>query len=122
MLRLEDLEVYKLAMKYADEVWEVVLKWDNFAKFHLGGQWVEAADSIVLNISEGFGRYFYKENKQFCFYARGSLLESKTATTKAAKRKLISQAEFTRLMSLLETLHQKLNAYIKSLGKPGGEK
>ncbi|HYV91715.1 MAG TPA: four helix bundle protein [Chitinophagales bacterium] len=100
-------------MEYADEVWEIVMKWDNFSKFHLGGQWVEAADSIGLNISEGFGRYFFKENKQFCFYARGSLLESKTATTKAAKRKLISQDEFSRLITSLETLHHKLNAYFE---------
>jgi len=38
---------------------------------------VRAADSIPANIAEGYGRYFYKESKQFYFYSRGSIQETK---------------------------------------------
>jgi len=77
-IRLEELEIYQLAMEIGDEVWEIVSKWDAFPKRTLGAQFITAVDSIAANIAEGYGRYFYKERKQFCYYSRGSLMEAKT--------------------------------------------
>lgn len=65
-LKLEDLEVYKVAMEIGDIVWQFVIKWEYFEKKTLGAQFVSAADSIAFNISEGYGRFHYKENKNFC--------------------------------------------------------
>ena len=117
MLKLNDLEVYQLSMNLSDEIWNLVVNWDSFEKYTIGTQFVKAADSISSNISEGFGRYFYKENKQFCYYGRGSLSETKTWLTKAFRRKLISEDSFRCLMDKLDTNHLKLNAYIKSIDK-----
>ena len=75
--RLEDLEVYQLAESFSDEIWFTVLEWDYFAKDTLGKQLVRSADSIGANIAEGFGRYHFKENKNFCYFSRGSLIETK---------------------------------------------
>lgn len=71
MIRLIDLEVYKLALVIGEKVWGIVDKWDHFNKDTLGKQFVRAADSIALNIAEGYGRFFYKENKNFNYYSRG---------------------------------------------------
>ena len=54
-----------MAMEIGDKVWEIVDKWDYFNKDTLGKQFVKAADSMALNIAEGYGRFFYKENKNF---------------------------------------------------------
>ncbi|TMI72809.1 MAG: four helix bundle protein [Bacteroidetes bacterium] len=43
----------------------------------------DAADSIAFNISEGYGRFHYKENKNFCYYSRGSAKETLTGVHKA---------------------------------------
>jgi len=64
---LEKLEVYNLAEKFSDNIWHLVDKWDFFKKDTIGKQLVRAADSISANIAEGYGRYFYKESKQFIF-------------------------------------------------------
>lgn len=56
-LRLEDLEVYKVAMEIGELVWGIVMKWEYFEKKTLGSQFVDAADLIALNISEGYGRF-----------------------------------------------------------------
>jgi four helix bundle protein len=77
-LQLEDLEVYIDANIIADEIWSLVSKWDYFQKDTIGKQIVKSSDSIGANISEGYGRYFHKENLQFCYYFRGSLYETKT--------------------------------------------
>jgi four helix bundle protein len=52
-LRLEDLEVYKVAMEIGEIVWSIVIRWEFFEKKTLGAQLVDAADSIAFNISEG---------------------------------------------------------------------
>lgn len=116
MLKLEELEVYQLSMEVGEKVHDSVNKWVYFYRTTLGKQLVASCDSIASNISEGYGRYFYKENKVFCYYARGSLCETKTWLTKAKNRKLISVEELHLLLSELEILHIKLNSYIKSIG------
>ena len=81
----------------------------------LGGQYVEAADSVAANIAEGYGRYFYKDRKQFCYYSRGSLMETKAWTFKAFNRGLLVKDEMEIIFEKLRTLHLKLNIYIKTL-------
>jgi len=48
---------------------------------------IKAVDSVAANISEGFGRYHYKEAKHFSYYSRGSLYETKTWLTKVLIKK-----------------------------------
>ena len=115
-MRLEELEVYQEAMRIGEVVWCIVAKWDFFAKDTVGKQWVRAADSMAANLSEGFGRFHHKENKQYGYYSRGSLFETKTWLTKAHNRSLIEEEAFRELTSALDTLGRRLNAYIKSIG------
>jgi four helix bundle protein len=113
----QDLEIHQIAEEVSDLIWEAVINWDSFAKYGLGKQITEAADSISFNIAEGFGRYSYKENRQFCYYARGSLAETLNGIMKSVRRKLISQELFKKLESLLNTLLGKLNRYIDAIGR-----
>ncbi len=115
-MKLEDLKVYQLAMEIGDEIYFMVEKWDNFQKWTTGKQLVEAADSIAANISEGYGRYFYKENRQFQYYSRGSQLETRTWLTKALGRKHIDEQSYQSLIEKLDELGKRHNAYIKSIG------
>lgn len=121
MILLEELKVYQLAMEIGELAFNITVKWDLFNKKNLGDQYLRAADSIALNISEGYGRFHYKENKNFCWYARGSLFETKTANQKAFNRKLITDEEYNNLLTKLKECHLLLNGYIKSIGKSAPE-
>ena len=81
----------------------------------MGRQITNAADSISSNIAEGYGRFFIKENINFCFYSRGSVLETKNWLNKCSRRNLISKEESISLLNELEIIHKKLNGYIKVL-------
>lgn len=116
MIKLNDLVVYKIAMELGEDVWNIVDAWKFFEKDTLGKQLTRAADSIALNIAEGYGRYSYKENKQFCYYSRGSAFESFSALNKAYDRKLISEERYATLKVKFEQFFKLLNAYIKSIG------
>ncbi|MFZ4548177.1 MAG: four helix bundle protein [Bacteroidales bacterium] len=114
---IDDLRVYQLAMQLAEKVWSVVIKWDSFAKYSIGKQYSEAADSIGANISEGFGRFHFKDSKNFLYYSRGSLFETRTWTIKAHNRNLISDEEYNELITNIMDLGIKLNNYINTIGK-----
>ena len=53
-MRLEEIRVYDLALELAEKVWEIVNKWNYFAKDTIGKQLIRAVDSVAANISEGF--------------------------------------------------------------------
>ncbi len=119
---IEELNVYQLSMDLGEDVWAVVSDWKYFEKDTIGKQLVKAVDSVAANLSEGFGRYHYKESKQFCYYSRGSLFETKTWLTKACNRKLITDIEFGEFRKEIRNISVKLNNYIKSIGKvPGSQ-
>jgi four helix bundle protein len=66
----ENLRVYQISESLADEIWEIVVGWDNFAKDTVGRQIVRSADSIGANIAEGQGRGSFQDNRRFCKIAR----------------------------------------------------
>ncbi len=114
---LEKLEVYNLAELFSDKIWTIVTEWDYFKKDTIGKQLTRACDSIAANIAEGYGRFYYKESKQFYFYSRGSLQETKSWLSKCLRRKIIGESLCKELLKEAETLLLKLNAFIKFVSK-----
>jgi four helix bundle protein len=89
----EDLQVYQLAEVLADDVWNIVIAWDVFARDTVGKQIVKAADNIGANIAEGTGRGSYQDNRRFIRIARGSLYETRHWLRRAYKRNLLNEEE-----------------------------
>jgi len=110
---LEKLEVYQLSEAFSDIIWNLVMDWDVFRKDTIGKQIVRSADSISANIAEGYGRFYYKESKQFFFYSRGSIQETKSWLSKCKRRKIIEPAMAEELLHEAEKILAKLNGYIK---------
>ncbi|TCZ67722.1 four helix bundle protein [Flaviaesturariibacter aridisoli] len=122
MYCLEELEVYVLAQQFGEKVWAIVEQWESFPKWRIGSQLTEAADSIGSNIAEGYGRYFFKQQVVFCFYARGSLMECRSWLLKAKCRQLIDTEKYEELIADLKIIHRKLNGYIKKLKRSADKK
>ena len=114
VLKVEDLDIYQMAEDLSDRVWEICIKWDYFAKDTIGKQLVRAADSISANLAEGHGRYHFNDRLKYCYYARGSLEETKSWISKATRRSLI-KTDVSEINRALELLPKKLNAYIRSI-------
>jgi four helix bundle protein len=72
----EDLEVYKVCRDFKKSVIEVVKKFPKEEKFLLTAQIKDASRSVTANIAEGYGRYHFQENIQFCRQSGGSLCET----------------------------------------------
>lgn len=108
-LKLFDLTIYKFSHLLGNITYEKVSRWSHFDRDTLGKQLVRCADSVSLNITEGYGRYHYADRKKFCYYARGSLYETLECLRKALIRSLIQEEEFKQIYKLIELLGIKLN-------------
>ena len=114
---LETLDVYLAAEEFSNAIWDIVAEWKFFEKDTVGKQFVRSADSISANIAEGYGRYYFSESIMFYYYSRGSILETKSWLKKSVRRKLINQKQFDFLIQELESIHFKLNSFIKYVTK-----
>ncbi|MEG4841971.1 four helix bundle protein [Microcoleus sp. B9-D4] len=112
----QKLDVYKLAEKLADEIWNIVITWDALAKDTVGKQIIRSADSIGANIAEGDGRGSYQDHRRFIKIARGSLYETKHWLRRAYTRQLLTSTQVETLKPIIDELSPRLNAYLKSIG------
>lgn len=113
----ENLDIYKLSEKITDEIWEIVLVWNNLARDTIGKQIIRSADSIGANIAEGSGRGTPQDNRRFLRMARGSLYETRHWLRRAHKRKLLSQENTEKLLLLINELTPKLNSYLRKVAE-----
>ncbi len=116
-LKLNDIEAYKIAFKLSNQVWDIVIKWEYFAKDTVGKQFVKAVDSISANIAEGFGRYSKKDKIKFYRYSLGSLYESLDWNEKSHFRSLLSQEDYSFIFNEFIKLPKALNSLIQFTNK-----
>src|SRR5258706_13196241 len=91
--KFENLEIWKLAIEFADDVHLLTRKFSKEEMFSLTSQFKRAADSISLNIAEGSIGQSDAEQKKFIGYAIRSLAESVNCLYLSERRKYISQEE-----------------------------
>ena len=112
----QELRVYKLSERRADEIWKAVNTWESFAKNTIGQQIVRSADSVGANIAEGVGRGSYLDNKRFVKIARGSLYETQHWLRRAYTRNLLTVEQVNIFTAIINDLAPQLNSYLQSIG------
>jgi len=114
---IKELRIFEEIEKLADEIWDEVIKWDNFTKFTIGTQLVNAIDSVAANMEEADGRYHYRDKINFLYMGRGSLKETRRWITKATKRRLFTSNSNTLFLSRIENLLPQYNSFISEFKK-----
>jgi four helix bundle protein len=112
-----ELEVWKKARVFKNEIFELVKGFPNEEKFRLTDQVVRASRSINANIAEGHGRYSFKDQIHFCVQARGSLSECYNHLIDALDTKHIGQDLLDDFKIKIEEIERLLNGYISFLRK-----
>ncbi len=112
-LQLNDIGCYKRALRLANFIWGIVIKWEWFARRSVGVQVVTSFDSNSANIAEGFGRYSKKDKINFYRYSFGSVKESLDWNEKMKSRKLVSDEEYKYILAELQELPREINGLIK---------
>ena len=112
-LKLSDIDAYIWSFHLSNYVWDIIVKWDWFAKKTVGSQFVTAVDSISANVAEGFGRYHKKDKIKFYRYSQGSLKESFDWNEKSKRRDLLNEEEYNHILNELKRIDPAINRLIK---------
>lgn len=109
-----DLQVWRLARELRKLTYSLMRGFPLEKRYVLSSQLRRAAISITANIAEGFGRYSYQENIQFCRQARGSAFEVRDHLLTAFDQNYITSEQFKKADALAQRVVQTLNGYIRS--------
>ncbi len=108
----QELDVWQAARRYKLDVYELVNCLPKHEKFELTLQLIRSARSIPANISEGYGRYTYKDQIHFCIQARGSLYETLNHIIDALDCGYISLETKDNFEQKLKEVERLINGYI----------
>lgn len=111
----EDLECWKTAVDVRKYTSSLLKKFPDSEKYDLIDNMKRASHSATRNIAEGYGRFHYKENKQFCRQSRGSLFELMDDYITSRDENFISSEEYTEGRAKIEKAIIILNGYINYL-------
>ena len=115
--RFEDLIAWQKARELTREVYRVT-RLGSFTKdYGLCDQIRRASVSVMSNIAEGFGRFHYKENAQFCRISRGSLFELLDDLITSIDEEYINQEDYQEGRDLISHALTLLNGYINYLNR-----
>ena len=91
-------------------------------EFDLKDNISRAARSTTRNIAEGFGRFHYQENVQFCRISRGSLFEIIDDAITMQEENYITSEEYKEGRMLIDHAIKLLNGYIQYLQRQNDSK
>jgi four helix bundle protein len=110
----KDLEVWRVARELRTRIYSLAGMLPEFEKHGLASQLRRAASSVTANIAEGYGRFGYQENAQFCRQARGSLFEIRDHLTTCLDPRYALPDEVESLDQLAQRVTQILKGYLRS--------
>ena len=117
----EGLQVYQSARQFRIKIAALVKTFPQHEMYMLSSQIIRSSRSITANIAEGYGRYHYQENIQFCRTSRGSLYELIDHFITAFDENYIDKVQCNLYKEKIDILIAKTNGYIAYLKKRKNE-
>lgn len=113
----QDLECWKVARQIRNIISSIIKQLPKQEQFDLIDNMRRASRSCTRNIAEGYGRFHFQENIQFCRISRGSMTELWDDLITCKDEKYISEETFNEGIKLIANGIKLLNGYIAYLEK-----
>lgn len=121
MKSFEELECWKKSAALRKRLSILDRSFPSEEKYKLCDQITRASRSVTANIAEGFGRFHYQENIQFCRQSRGSLYELIDHLIVARDENYISNSTLDELKKEIQECLAILNGFINYLSRAKSE-
>jgi four helix bundle protein len=113
----EELECWKAGKELRVFVSKLAKRFPMDERYALTSQIKRSSRSVTNNIAEGYGRFHFQENIQFCRQGRGSLYETLDHLLIAKEEEYIDEPDLIAGRQLIEKTTTILNGYIKYLSE-----
>jgi four helix bundle protein len=111
----QDLDIYKRTVLLRRKIFQLAQSFPPDEKFRMTDQVIRSTRKCPANIAEGYGRFHYQENIQFCRIARGSLCETLDHLSCAFECGYITEDQLSQLEDEIGAILKMLNGYINYL-------
>jgi len=111
----EDLQCWQACREVRVFIIELVKNYPKEERYSIVDNMKRSARSTTQNIAEGFGRFHYKENLQFCRISRGSLFELTDDLISSIEEGFINKEDYELGRNKISNALALLNGYIKYL-------
>lgn len=112
-----ELKIWQHGYDLLMDIYDIIEKLPDDEKYNLRSQLRNSANSVISNIAEAHGRYYYADKVRVLYNSRGELEETRSHLRVAFGREYIMKDLFDRIDKSYEDLTKELNSYIKSLKK-----
>lgn len=109
-----DLDTWKSARVLRGRIYSMCKRFPKEEAFGLSCQMRRAAVSVTANLAEGYGRFSYQENMQFCRQSRGSVYELRDHLTTALDAGYITPDEYKENNLQAVSVAKLINGYIRA--------
>lgn len=109
------MDTYKECRNLRKSISKLTKSFPPEEKYKLTDQIIRSSRSTTAAIAEGFGRFHFQENVQFCRIARGSLMETLEHLITAYDENYLSKEELKAYKIAIDDCAKLLNGYIKYL-------
>ncbi len=116
-----NLQVWQKCRDIRIIIWNLCKEFPSEERFRLSDQMIRASRSSTSNIAEGYGRFHFQENIQFCRQSPGSLFELMDHVLVAEECEYIDEERKETLIDHIIVAVRLLNGYIKYLKIRKGE-
>jgi len=113
--RFQDLEIWKLAIEIADELFDIADELEKKQLFRFAEQLRGAGMSMSNNIAEGSGSEWKKEFKNFLNIAKRSAFENANILILLNRRKLLADDIVEKLLDKLDKECRMITNFKKTL-------
>lgn len=112
-----DMPVWQKAFKLLLEIYEIIKTFPTEERYALSDDMKRAANSVVHNIAEGYGRFEARDKTRFYKISRGSAFETISQILVAESQNYIDNEKAENLITRYKEVIEELNALIFSLEK-----
>lgn len=110
-----DMPVWQKAFELLQEIYKIIKTFPDEEKYSLTSDLRRAANSVVHNIAEGYGRFEAKDKTRFYKISRGSAFETMSQILVAESENYITSEKTQNLITKYKKVTEELSALIRSI-------
>jgi len=113
----DNLNIWKKGYELLMMIYKITAKFPKEEKYGLSRQMRDSANSVIANIAEAHGRYYFADKTRVLYTSRGECEETRSHLHVALGLKYIDKKTFVYMDEEYEGLSKGVSTYIRSLKK-----
>jgi four helix bundle protein len=119
--QFHQLSIWQTGASLLEEIYKITKKFPVEEKYALTSQLRRSANSIIANLAEAHGRYFYKDKIRILYIVRGEVEETRSHLLVSYRLNYIIKEKHLEMDKKYNFLSRDINSYIIDLNSKNND-